>query len=880
MTPGHLIATCALAWACSWSALANPVATQVALDALFSANAAQPEGSFRAEPPEGFAGAEASEDELIRFLAEQHRRGADFNAYRHKGTLLHHAIRSDLQDTAIWLLKNGADPRLSIQGDSPGTENPDALGVAIRVGAWKVLDALMRLPAYAAMPAATKASRYWPLAMDSTDKATALMDHRFPLPRFDSAPVLAQSLLSHGLCTGQLRVVQAILRGEPDAQPIAERQSGALCQGVGAAPPVAKADPIAVAEWKAMENRLQWPMFPYVVAQAWSEGQLRELLNSGLRLPWDDPIATKQTLWSALNAPRPPPIILIRAVPPVALRAALQDEALRRLWFRQITDWPLEDLAWALAQVDPVQLSRQLPRILGDWDYAAGTRRDAKDAADRYARWALLTRQLVAPLPAVESGTFPYQVPVRLWPEWFALGFRVTDDQWADWLLWVTPDTLQQAWPAISKYQPAVAQRSLTWLIARVSVGPIDDAQARRHSYGGGGYWSRDQLQNIQFLHAQGIRVQQPRWLAAAYATPENLRNLEFAIKQGLVKLPSPSQREQVVRMPLPCKPAASPALRRALAPRAGIGAVAVAPSAEKPSDIEFLQPIAMPGQTTCVWLGTGGEPGGRKFIDDEDFFGGINRLTPCADGNIQSAVWHEGSGRWIVVQDAPGGGLVAIQVLSSKQAAFVATEEDQGGCGIRPGGIFESRFSGDGGLVLTALSAGHPVFDALALQCDFIKMADCFGLVDGTATGDTGFTINTFADRFFAADKKAFLGALNQLDRAALKTARDEGLFPHWLDEAVGQVSASPASIADKRRRMAWLLAQRHLLTGLAGPTIESLVQWLPAEDWGPVIESLRCANRYQLQEIERLSRDPKLAALNRRLKVALSIPCEQAKF
>jgi hypothetical protein len=879
MTAGRLIARCALVWACSWSAVANPVATQAALDALFSTNAAQPEGSSRVEPPEGFAGAEASEEQLIQFLAEQRRRGADFNAYRHKGTPLHHAIRSGLEPTAIWLLKNGAEPRLPIKSDSPDTENPDALGVAIRVGAWNVFDALMRLPAYAAMPATTKASRYWPVAMDATDKATALMDRRFPLPRFDSAPVLAQSLLSHSLCTGQIRVVQAMLRGEPSARPIADRRAAALCQVAGPDPSVPQAASITLAEWKAIESRLQWPMLPYAVAQARSEGQVRELLNSGLRLPWDDPIATKQTLWSALN-PRRPPLALIRAIPPVALKAALQDEALRRLWFRQIAGWPLEDLAWALAQTDPAQLSRQLPQILSEWDYAAGTRRDAKDAADRFARWALLTRQLVAPLPAVESGTFPYQVPVELWPQWFALGFRVTDSQWASWLLWATPDKLQQAWPAISKYQPAVAQRSLTWLVAPVSVGPIDDPQARQNSYGGGGYWSRDQLQNIQFLHAQGIRVQQPRWLAAAYATPENLRSLDFALKQGLVKLPPPSLRKQVVRTPLQCKPAVSPALRRALAPREGVGATAVARSAEKLLDIEFLQPIAKPGQTSCVWLGTGGEPGGRKYIDDEDFFGGVNRLTPCADGNVQSSLWHEGSRRWTAVKDAPEGNLVAIQVLSSKQTAFVALEVPRGTCGVGPAGIFESRFSGDGGLVLAWRSAGHPVFDALALQCDFTAMRDCLGLVEGTATDDTGFAFNAFVDRFLTADKKAFLGALNRLDRAALKSARDEGLFPQWLDEAAGQVSASSASLADKRRRMAWLLAQRHLLMGLAVPTLESLMQWLPAEDWGPVIESLRCVNPHGLQEIERLSRERKLTALNRRLKVALSIPCEQARF
>ena len=67
----------------------------------------------------------SSEKALIAFLAKKQKAGADINAYRHLGTLLHHAIRAGQVATAQWLLAHGADPRKKVlQGGQ------DALGVA------------------------------------------------------------------------------------------------------------------------------------------------------------------------------------------------------------------------------------------------------------------------------------------------------------------------------------------------------------------------------------------------------------------------------------------------------------------------------------------------------------------------------------------------------------------------------------------------------------------------------------------------------------------------------------------------------------------------------------------------------------------------------
>ncbi|GAB4089752.1 hypothetical protein [Hydrogenophaga soli] len=84
-----------------------------ATDAAFAALLSMPNGSPRpggwlipedADPPP------KNEAELIERLRQLQKDGANFNAMRHQGTLLAHALRAGMERTALWLLRNGADP--------------------------------------------------------------------------------------------------------------------------------------------------------------------------------------------------------------------------------------------------------------------------------------------------------------------------------------------------------------------------------------------------------------------------------------------------------------------------------------------------------------------------------------------------------------------------------------------------------------------------------------------------------------------------------------------------------------------------------------------------------------------------------------------------
>lgn len=85
-------------------------ATDAAFGALLLMPGAQPTQG-RWIVPEEYAETFSSESGLIDRLRQLKGQGADFNATRHRGTLLAHAIRAGLDRVALWLLRNGANPK-------------------------------------------------------------------------------------------------------------------------------------------------------------------------------------------------------------------------------------------------------------------------------------------------------------------------------------------------------------------------------------------------------------------------------------------------------------------------------------------------------------------------------------------------------------------------------------------------------------------------------------------------------------------------------------------------------------------------------------------------------------------------------------------------
>ena len=227
--------------------------------------------------------------------------------------------------------------------------------------------------------------------------------------------------------------------------------------------------------------------------------------------------------------------------------------------------------------------------------------------------------------------------------------------------------------------------------------------------------------------------------------------------------------------------------------------------------------------------------------------------------------------------RSAPVGPLQPIRLAASGLEGFVALEVDYGTCGQRAAEVFIPWFKADGELAFKPAGPGDALFDALALQCSFRNLAECPGLAGGQPSASGALEVADFADRHWAAGKVAFLDALARLDREALAEAEGQGLFPYWLDEAARGLAAAPGlSLPERRRRMAWLQARRSPRPAYSDDTVASLVPWLPAEDWAPLVEALRCSRPATLDAALARARELQRTDLERRLQRARAQGCE----
>jgi len=168
-----LVLLAALAAGSSLVHAENGLATDRAFAALLTQPSAAPQtGRWILPDAEDYEG--WNEDRLIRWLATQQKAGANVNAYRHFGTLLHHAIRAGLDPTALWLLQHGADPRLKLQA-SASVGSLDALELARDRNRPRIVKVLQAPPFSMKLPKPVPAWHQAPKPVEQTGQSLLRM---------------------------------------------------------------------------------------------------------------------------------------------------------------------------------------------------------------------------------------------------------------------------------------------------------------------------------------------------------------------------------------------------------------------------------------------------------------------------------------------------------------------------------------------------------------------------------------------------------------------------------------------------------------------------------------------------------------------------------
>ncbi len=831
----------------------------------------------------------ADEPALLEQLANDATAGDDVNAYRFGGTALHHALRANLQDTALWLLAHGADPKLEVQSVENGKpDGNDALQLAIVYRRWRVVDALLRRPAIAPHTPRDVAFRWTGVFDLHADAAT----------QDDAARELARRLAWPGGWQGGCLVVAAANRAilpmlaKADGAPVARcpaafsptldvRDSAVAGAAVppalnfagdadAAAAAPSRLARLASAELARLDARLLDPLLPALAplldtpadAQAWS--------TLPLRRPWQDAAFSRAVVQALLRTRMTAEVrdVALRSVPPAALRAALDDDATLNGWFDPMRHQPLPQAMASLAAIDDATLARHAdaavtglagvpPHVYSKVPYA----RQSLKAPEPL--WAAMLSRLPATQPWGADLSILMLAPVSTWPLVLAHGDVPTVSRLESVWLDATPDEWRDLWPRLRPVvRPDVATAMVAGLLARWAK-PCDAQEACTPS--------ADDAAKLQQVLAAGVRPPPAVTLSSAAAHRAGPDALRALVATRLVVLapadaalseivaaapPDVAPRGRFERAPLACAAAPDTAIVRA-ALHAGFlldgPPLAPARQADAPGP-DWFQPVAEPGAKACAWLVSGGDVSTRMSFDDDDFYEGRHHFTPCGDPTLHGELWRMVDGRLVATpwDEGATGGAVALAEAGGARRFVLALPFHGGTCSAgQPTQLYE--WVGDASnRHLVPRPAEGPSRTAFDAQCNAEDPAPCFGLpsIDDNAiqpdSPETMLLQSTFLERYGGPLRQRWIDAFLALDVVALRSPDLSAPMPEWRQAGLIALTASPLPLDQKRQRIAWMFRDKAGMAASFGtapnrdPALLGLVAWLPREDWRPMLAAI----------------------------------------
>ncbi|MFT3735161.1 MAG: hypothetical protein QM776_09070 [Rhodocyclaceae bacterium] len=717
-------------------------ATDAAFGALLSMPGAQPrENGWLI--PEQFARAPKNDKALIARLRELQRKGADFNAQRHRGSLLAHTIRAGKEGVAIWLLENGADPK---------QVHPESTTTAYDLA--------------------------------RTYKRTAII--RVLEERYGFKPPVA-----------------------PLPQPTASASSAA---------PTSPATPLTRIE------------------------QGHALLVQLLRTPYPD--KGSQAQWQAFAAKLSDEefrTLFKDAVPLTQLVQIVRD-----------TEGGLENALARLPRETVRQHAQLIADTLADWSFVEYGDNPKIRYTTAARSWSALWRRIERPLDYSKQPALAGHLPPTQWPALFASGYTRHEAAVTGCLLSaMDADAFKALWPSFQQYFPDARQEAPALVLGRYRF-------ARTHLPCYYSSTAAETVAKLAFLRTQGVTSPVTGLRPSALADASNPALLEAAA----MLTPPMDAKPRLVVAPLGCNVVLSDLWLNALIRIRGVG--------EVPTPAEYVQAIEIPGQQVCGLVISGDSYGEYPSITD-DFSEG-----PFRPGSINCADAPHDSEIWVEAKDKVPQKLATGESMRGNDALYRFVRDTQTGkryaLNSGRGGPVCSEFwtlptayewqSSKQGPALVASQDSELVDSLLRRQCeetDAHAPLRCHG-IDAEASSadiegqDTLITLRTgrrvylekLIDMIGAERQREYLASIFALDRVRQRALLAAGIPARWTVEAVRKISESTLPLQDKRRRIALVFADAAQLDRALGGIgrdhlTEALITWLPREDWGPILRTLR---------------------------------------
>lgn len=491
----------------------------------------------------------------------------------------------------------------------------------------------------------------------------------------------------------------------------------------------------------------------------------------------------------------------------------------------------LELLLGQLAAKDPLPIKLLLDGML--WAAEDAGNRSPIFRAPPIDSWRLLWRVLGTPLDYRPGswvgdgrllGLFPAAHLEELLDSGYAaLGEQAIGCQLAQW----DAAQLERHWPVLTAHFPDLPQRAVALVLDPYRLGSEcyfrdrDDTLAKLRLLRS---WGLDGP--VSGLSEVALRQR------ASPALREAIESYRAPSPQGVPRLQAVAPR---------CQPQRSEVLYQRLVGLRGLGG----------APVDLLQWVELPGQTRCALLLAG--IARVESADYDSFYGPYRDSMPSCPDPVRAAVlwWEDAEGR---LQELPAeaswfgedrSGLQWIEDRADGQRYYLSGSPGGDRCQIRPQlpAVLQIVTDDDGPrLARATLAPGNR--EVLVDQCN----DEGCNLPASTEADpmDEGVHAPTDLDTMLASWpaerggtlRQQYLDAVLALDRPLLKALKGRGVPAAWTREAILAVADSGLKLTERRRRIAWLFHDHEQLAAALTPSvIERLRDWLPLEDWGPVL-------------------------------------------
>ncbi|MGA8135455.1 MAG: hypothetical protein WCA48_15100 [Pseudomonas gingeri] len=817
--------------------------TTDAFSALLSMPQAQPEGDgeWQVFAPEDFKATD--EAGLIEYLSHQN---ADMQQVAFHGALLQHAVRANMKDVAMWLISQGADPLATVAGFS---RDPDSLGLAIYMGHWSIVDALLALPVYQQLSGQQRTDRYLvqnPAALDE------LLARHFAAPTGKLGSCMLNYELERGAVQQALEVDSRQLPAPGELDRYGNCQSVQPAEDQSARGSFKTVD---LAAWKKLDSQMQLPIFGYLLQTLASADDVKALFASDLRRPEQSEELTELLLpWMVarprtLNGIDPAPLpfdarkALAEHLPTTILNHWLADSNHLYNWLAIAASGSVEEFSWALALVPDEILTAESASA------AQAGLQGVRSIEQRLMIWSALLQRRALRLDVQRVPQLLYAVPISLWAELFKHGYRIENtlatertensnhpDEIRDWLARPVAE-LQQSWPLMTEQVPDLANNIIEKLIRPFGRKPFtctnnsDSPQAL-------------QIASLNTLIQLGAVVHPLSFpKACVLNTAPNVYAQLLAL--GVVApVADVASAARFVFEPVKCNFLPSDGWLKSL----------LAPGVEEDSrqlHFETVQLLDVPESDNCAMVVSGfWDMVGSA--DNDDFIGGYERMNPCFERLevTESRMERNGAIEALRFDGGASAGLLGLRDTQEGTRYYLAYRESGDRCsgGLAPHLLAWTKSAP---YYLKEVSAYAPVAQALQAQCDLQgDLSACLGAVDNSRDGnsttwDAPQDVEGFIYRTFTVQRDDYLGAIQSFDLVKLYRWGQNPVPPKWILAAIDAISHASLPVPEKRRRIAWLFKNpAQLKVALekreSDDVILDLADWLPRKDWRPLITAL----------------------------------------